>query len=138
MKSRTISILAATGVAFAIGLAFVGTRLFAEYRTFQVEDRIAGTFWPVAHAIEAYHTKTGVVPDTLQDLIPQYLPSLPRSPYVDDVQYSSVPPDSWCMNVHSTSLTPSRVYSWRWPSSFTDDERSRIIKEFHLVTVLRD
>lgn len=39
------------------------------------------------------------------------------------------------MNAHSTALKPNRIYSWRSDWNFTEQERVKLVKEFHSVAV---
>lgn len=128
-------------VLAAVITAVVGTLawgFFSGLRTFRIEDRIRGTYFPVSIAIECFADTNGVPPESLANLISTFLPSIPTSPLVDKLEYRVVDGTNWIMNAHSAALTPSRTYSWRSDWHFTDQERSELMKEFHNVAVFRE
>ncbi len=111
---------------------------FSALRTFGIEERIHGTFFPVSIAIEQFAETNGVPPESLADLVPAFLPSVPTSPLVDKLEYRVVGRTNWIMNAHSTVLKPARTYSWRSDRNFTAQERARLMKEFHNVAVFKN
>jgi len=138
MKTGTKRIL--LGIA-AIIIAVVGTLVwvfFSALRTFGIEDRIHGTFFPVSIAIERFAETNGIPPESLANLVPSFLPSIPTSSLVDNLEYRVVDRTNWIMNAHSTVLNPSRTYSWRSDWHFTDQERLKLMKEFHDAAVFRE
>lgn len=111
---------------------------FSKLRTFGIEDRIHGTFFPVSIAVERFAETNGVPPAALSNLVPSFLPAIPTSPLVDRLEYQVVDTTNWIMNAHSTVLRPARTYSWRSDWRFTDQERAKLMKEFHNVAVFKD
>ena len=138
MKTGTKRIL--LGIA-AVTIAVAGTLAWgvaSALRTFGIEDRIHGTFFPVSIAIERFAEANGAPPESLASLVPDFLPSIPTSLLVDKLEYRVVDGTNWVMNAHSIVLKPFRTYSWRSDGRFTDQERSKLMKEFHNVAVFRE
>ncbi len=132
---RIILVIAAIVVAAA---ATVAWGFFSALRTFGIEDRIHGAFFPASIAIERFAGTNGVPPKTLDDLVPSFLDRIPTSPLVDKIEYRVVDGTNWIMNAHSTALKPARVYSWRSDWSFTEKERGKLLKQFHNVAVFKE
>jgi len=111
---------------------------FSTLRTFSIEDQIHGTFFPVSMAIERFTETNGIPPESLASLVPSFLLAIPTSPLVDKLEYRVVNRTNWIMDAHSTVLKPSRTYSWRSDWNLTEQEKKKLIKEFHNVTVFKD
>jgi len=131
-------VLLAVLVLLIAGLVTIGWGFFSALRTFGVEDRIHGTFFPVSVAIDSFAQTNGAPPQTLIELVPTFLASIPTSPYIDNLEYKVVDRTNWIMNAHSKELKPWRTYSWRSSYVFNAEEKSRMLKQFHDVTVLKD
>ncbi len=121
-----------------LALAIVVWEVFQALHTFRVEDQIHGTFFPVSRAIEQYTDTHGAPPKTLEQLIPEFLVSIPASPYAYKMEYTLVDGSNWIMNVHSKALSPDRVYSWRSDWTFTDNEKVKLLKQFHNIAVFKE
>ena len=138
MKPETKRILYAVATVLVLSAGTVVWGFFKGLRTFVVEDKIHGTFFPVSVAIDRFAETNGVPPKTLDQLVPSFLVSIPTSPLVDKLDYRVVGESNWIMNVHSRELKPWRTYSWRSNWTFSDEEKSRMLKQFHDITVLKD
>ena len=138
MKKGTKRILFGAVVIIVVGVVTIGWGFFSALRIFGVEDRIHGTFFPVGVAIDNFTQANGAPPRTLMELVPAFLPSIPTSPYIDKIEYKVVDGSNWIMNAHSKELKPWRTYAWRSNWIFSDEEKSRMLKQFHDVTVLKD
>ena len=127
-------------VALAVVIAGVTTFVWGFWkalRTFGIEDQIHGAFYPVSMAIERYAETNGIPPETLGQLVPIFLPTIPTSPLVYKLEYTVVDETNWIMNAYSTALKPDRIYSWRSDCRFTDQEKVNLMKEFHNVAVFK-
>jgi len=138
MKTGTKRILLVAAAVLIMGIGTVVWAFFTALRTFGIEDRIHGTFFPVGVAIDNFTQANGAPPRTLIELVPAFLPSIPTSPYIDKIEYKVVDGTNWIMNAHSKELKPWRTYSWRSNWTFSDEEKSRMLKQFHDITVLKD
>lgn len=138
MKTGTKKILLSIAAVFIVIVGTLAWGFFSALHTFGIEDRIHGTFFPISIAIERFAETNGVPPESLANLVPDFLPSIPTSPLVDRLDYRVVDRTNWIMNAHSTALKPYRTYSWRSDWHFTDQERSKLMKEFHNVAVFRE
>ena len=127
-------------VALAVVIAGVATFVWGFWkalRTFGIEDQIHGAFYPVSMAIERFAETNGTPPETLDQLVPIFLPTIPTSPLVYKLEYTVVDKTNWIMNAYSTALKPDRIYSWRSDWRFTDQEKVNLMKEFHNVAVFK-
>ena len=138
MNKKVKHVLLAVLVVLIAGVVTVGWGFFSALRTFGVEDRIHGTFFPVRTAIDRFSQANGTPPQALIELVPAFLPSIPTSPRIDRIEYKVVDGTNWILNAHSKELKPWRTYSWRSSWSLNDEEKSRMLKRFHDVTVLKD
>jgi hypothetical protein len=138
MKAGIKRILLGIGATLVVVVAITLWGFFSVLRTYEIEDRINNTFYPISEAIERFAKTNGVPPKSLNSLVPAFWHSIPTSPLIDKIEYTVVDGTNWIMNVHSTVLKPSRTYSWRSNMTFSDEEQSRILKQFHDVTVLKD
>jgi hypothetical protein len=138
MKTGTKRILLGVAAVLLAGFGAVVWDFFTALRTFRIEDQIHGTFFPVSMAIERFADTNGVPPQSLDSLIPDFLPNIPTSPLVDRLEYGVVGGTNWIMNAHSTVLKPARIYSWRSDLNFTEPERAKLIKKFHNVAVFKE
>lgn len=138
IKRLCLTILAVFIMVLIVGIVTIGRGFFSALRTFGVEDRIHGTFFPVCVAIDNFAQTNGVPPQSLIELVPAFLPCIPTSPYIDKIEYKVVDGSNWIMNAHSKELKPWRIYSWRSNWIFSDEEKSRMLKQFHNLTVLKD
>ena len=138
MKSGTKKILWGIAVVVVVGVAAVTWGFFSALRTFGIEDRIHGTFFPVSIAIEQFAETNRFPPQSLDALIPSFLSGIPTSPLVDKLEYRVIDGTNWIMNAHSSALKPARIYSWRSDWNFNEQERSKLIKEFHNAAVFKE
>jgi hypothetical protein len=138
MKTVTKRILLTVAVVFLLGVGTLVYGFFMSLRTFGIEDRIHGKFYPVSQAIDHFTETSGRPPGTLNELVPAFLVSIPTSPLVDKVEYRVVEGTNWIMNAHSRALNPARIYSWRSHWNFTDQEKTNLMKQFHNISVFRE
>jgi len=138
MKRGTKRIILGIAAILVAAAATIAWGFFSALRTFGIEDRIHGAFFPASIAIERFAETNGVPPKTLDDLVPSFLDHIPASPFVDKIEYRVVGGTNWIMNAHSTALKPARFYSWRSDWNFTEQERGKLLKKFHNVAVFKE
>lgn len=138
MKTVTKRILLGVTVIALAAVATVVWGFFSALRAFGIEDQIHDTFFPVSMAIERFAETNGVPPKSLDGLVPSFMPSVPTSPLVDKLEYRVVGGSNWIMNAHSVALKPARIYSWRSDWNFSEQERAKLMKEFHNVAVFKE
>ena len=138
MKKVTKRILLTVAAVFLFVVGAIVYGFFMAFRTFSIEDQIHGTFFPVSQAIRHFTETSGRPPETLNELVPSFFVSIPTSPLVDKVEYHVVEGTNWIMNAHSKALNPARIYSWRSDWTFTDQEKTNLMKQFHNISVFRE
>jgi len=123
-----------------VGLGWLGYSVWQRFNIFLIEDRIHGTFFPVVRAIWDYEDREHHAPAQLAELVPDFLPALPTSPHVDQVDYAWDPPSGvWRLTLHSDATGPRREYCFRCDLSTTTtldmlysaEEHSRMVQQFH-------
>jgi hypothetical protein len=138
MKRGTKRIIIGIAAILVVAAVTIAWGFFSALRTFGIEDRIHGAFFPASIAIERFAETNGVPPKTLDDLVPTFLDHIPTSPFVDKIEYRVVGGTNWIMNAHSTALKPARVYSWRSDRNLTQQEKEKLLKEIHNVAVFKE
>jgi len=128
-------VIALLGAVLALALA-----LHQGMREFSVEDNIHGSFFPVVRALHDYQDEHGAPAAVLADLLPKYLPALPKSEWVDATDYRVIKDGkAWELRLHSSALSPSRFYVSRSDQKYSAEEESRVLLRYHAVwTVLRE
>jgi hypothetical protein len=132
---------AATAVivsAVVVVVAVVVSGVYVSWHRFVTEEEVCGVFTPVITALGDWQKESGSLPTNLLQLVPRYLPRLPRSPVADSVDYRARPDGtSWELSVHSRALRQPRVYIYRSSRQFTDEERKQSVTAFHGWVVFR-
>jgi hypothetical protein len=139
--SRTTKV--ATGLIAVAVLGAAGIFAHGFYRAwhkFSVEDDIHGAFFPMVRALDDYERDHGAPATNLTQLIPRYIPQIPRSRFVDSVRYDVLEDGkAWQLRLHSRALEPPRLYCCRSDNKYTAEEEKRILLRYHAVwVVLRD
>ena len=138
MKERTKNILIALSPLIVIAGIFLCMFIVAFYK-FGVEERIAGTYSPVAFALDRFVEKNGIPPTNLAQLVPEYLSCVPPSRRSCTIDYKLVEGTNWILNIHSKSLiVGNRIYSWRSTWEFTESERAKKLGQYHGITVFKE
>ena len=110
----------------------IGISVYQQVHTFSVEDRIHGTFFPVANALYAYQQEHGRPAASLAALVPKYLGAIPSSKLADSPIYRVLPDgQSWELSIHSRALSQPRLYLCRSTQHYTPEETRRIIIQYH-------
>ena len=135
MNIATKRIFYAGAAVLMGGVAIFAWGFFQGLRMFGIEDQIHGTFSPVSMAIERYAQQYGRPPTSLDRLVPEFLPGIPTSPLVDGLDYLVVDDSNWILNAHSTAIKPGRTYSWRSDWNLHDQEKAKLVKEYHRIAV---
>ena len=113
--------------------AVVAVFLSRSLHAFFVEDRIHGTFYPVARALYSYEQDSGHPASSLEVIIPKYIPAIPSSSLADPPTYRVLPPGNvWELAIHSQALSQPRLYICRSSQEFTPEEKRRIIRQYHV------
>jgi hypothetical protein len=141
MTSRAKKIaIRLTLTTLVVVLAAVAFGIYRGVREFSVEDNIHGDFFPVVRALYDYQDEHGSPAVELTDLLPKYLPAIPKSHLVDAIDYKvSKDGENWEFRLHSKALSPTRFYVSRSDQKYTTEEESRVLLRYHVVwTVLRE
>ena|ERR1041385_2371622 len=134
------SIILVLAIPVVSGVAVLGVGLYRAFHAFTVEDKIHGTFYPVAKALYDYEHDHSSPATNLTQLVPAYIGQLPSSRLADSVDYLVIDDGrAWQLSIHSRSVSEPRVYCCRSTQKFTPDEKRRVLGRYHAVwTVLRD
>ena len=132
MRKRTKRILTAALLLLGLGIGLFAYSFFTALHRFRVEDRIHACYTPVALALMAYQETSDGPASALQDLIPEFVKELPKSPLADSVDYRVFENgEEWELAIHSTTLRKPRVYSCRSNGEYTAEEQSKIVLRYH-------
>ena len=135
--SKRSTLFVVSGVV-VLGLVYFAIGATRYLQAFRVEDKIFHTYWPVTVAIEHYYQTNGVPPRALEQLVPSFIPSVPTSPYIYQLEYRVVGVTNFIMSGHSRTLEQPRIYTWRSDWAFSMEENARLIKQYHNIAVFRE
>ena len=121
-------------------VAAASVSIYIRIHSFNVEDDIHHTFYPLAVALDDFAHDHNSPATNLTQLVPRYIAQLPRSRYADSIEYCVLDDGkAWQLSIHSSTLSPRRVYCCRSPQKFTANEERKILLRYHSVwTVLRE
>ncbi len=132
----------AFGTAFILIAAVVtwfGYGFVRAWHRFAIEERICGAFHPVIDAISKFQESTGKVPTNISQLVPGYIPEIPKAPVAESIDLRAMPDGTnWQLTVHSRITGALRVYMQRSSHEFTDQERRQSVAGFHGWLVFRE
>jgi len=136
---RTKWVIWSVVAAIALALACVGHAFFTAWRRFAGEERICGAFHPLISALEEFQQQTGSLPTNLTQLVPQYLPQLPRAPVADSIDFRvTADGTNWQLSVRSSVRGRAELFVQRSSRDFTAEEQRRSVAGFHGWLVLRE
>ena len=141
MTIRVKKITVSIAIMVLVGVVAVFAFMIRQgLREFSVEDTIHGEFFPVVRALHAYQADHGAPAAVLTDLVPNYLPALPRFDRVDAIGYKVTKDGKqWEFSLHSTALSHARFYVSRSDQHYTPEEEKRVLLRYHgYWTVLRE
>ena len=96
-------------------------------------DEVRDSMRVLAKAVESYHFKNDDYPPTLEALVPEYLPAVPRDPWGARFSYGRLGPDGMAWEDTETPGT-NYLVAWfgkdRLPGG-TGDNRDLFIKDGH-------
>lgn len=124
--------LIALGLALLAGGGLLTASVYQRVQKFSVEDQIHGTFFPVVDSLHAFQEETGSAAQDLGQLVPKYLPEIPKSELVDKITYTpGADGKGWKLTLYSTALKPPRTYNARSKPEYSEEEMARIITIYH-------
>lgn len=81
------------------------------WRNFSIEDSIHAEFYPLISALDQFCDKNHRAPETLNDLVPEYLNEIPSLRRVSEVRYRSEPNEPrWRLTLVSQATGDLRYY----------------------------
>lgn len=114
----------------------VGWSVYRALRWFEVEDRMSGTCHLVAQAVSAYQEKHGKLPESLDQLVPEQLPSIPQAKEIQSVELRlSEDKRAWAVTVRSNFGGQPRIYDLSYDPAMPPPPNAREIGFFHGITV---
>lgn len=139
-KITPLRVVGLIALALVGALGWLGYSVWQRFSMFLIEDSIHGRYFPVVRAIWDYEDREHHAPAQLAELVPDFLPALPTSPHVQQVDYAWDPPSGvWRLTLHSDATGPRCEYCFRADLSttttadmhYTAEERSRMFGSFH-------
>ncbi len=115
----------------AVTISWFAYGFFTVYHRFMSEERICGAFHPVIKALNQFQEQTGSLPTNLTQLVPRYLPQLPRAPVADSIEYRVLPGTNWELSVRSSVRGKPELFVQRLSQDFTAEEQRRSVTGFH-------
>ena len=132
MTRRTQWIIWSVIVAIGLTVTWFAHGVFMVLNRFANEDRICGAFDPVITALDEFQRQTGSLPTNLMQLVPQYVPQLPRAPVADSIEYRILPDGTnWQLSVGSSLRGKPQLFVQRSSRDFTAEEQRRSVTAFH-------
>jgi hypothetical protein len=111
---------------------------FTAWNRFASEEWICGAFDPVISALDEFQQQSGSLPTNLTQLVPQYVPHLPRAPVAQSIEYRVLPDGTnWQLSVRSSVRGRPELFVQRSSRDFTADEQRQSVTRFHGWLVFR-
>lgn len=117
---------------FLLTVIVIGVPVYRRVHAFLVEDQIHAAFMPLIAELYRFETEEGKPPAALTDVVPKYLPTIPKSPLTEAPAYRVLSDGkTWELAIRSGALSRPRVYVWRSTYEFTPEESRRAVQRFH-------
>lgn len=134
MKGATKRVLLALLCVLVAVAAYYGYHVYRAFRFFAVEDTITHYCHEIAGAIDAYQQVHGEPPQSLNDLVPDRIPSLPELADVERLHYARQD-GSWRISVFSNAMGQPRLYLLRSDRDTAEAVRGTPLGQIHGVEV---
>ena len=126
------AIFGTLGVLLLAIVGIVGYSVIQSLRYYDIEGSIHAEFYPLIPALDRYCEKNRKAPETLNDLVPEYLNEIPSLRRVSDIRYRSEPNEPrWRLTLVSQATGDLRYYIAETGIPLSELEKKEVVLQYH-------